>query len=139
MTHSLAGFNGQQPDPKPESYHPREGYRLYSPALHLITASESLSPFGAGGINAYAHCSADTVNRADPVRPFQSGARDRTVLGLVAGIALSILTEGAAMPVVVSLIVSIIADAAIGAGAELDGESLDGVSLTGAKQVSPPV
>lgn len=42
------------------------GYRAYNPALMRFHASDSMSPFGRGGINAYAYCGNDAVNRVDP-------------------------------------------------------------------------
>lgn len=42
------------------------GYRAYSPTLYRFAASDSLSPFGIGGINAYAYCTGDPVNHVDP-------------------------------------------------------------------------
>ncbi|WP_229631864.1 MULTISPECIES: RHS repeat-associated core domain-containing protein [Pseudomonas] len=42
------------------------GYRAYSPTLYRFVASDSLSPFGIGGINAYAYCTGDPVNYIDP-------------------------------------------------------------------------
>lgn len=58
------GFNGE--------YVERHGlyllgsYRAYSPALKLFCSPDSLSPFGAGGLNPYAYCLGDPVNHVDP-------------------------------------------------------------------------
>ena len=43
-----------------------KGYRAYSPALMRFCSPDRVSPFHAGGCNAYAYCSADPINRADP-------------------------------------------------------------------------
>ncbi|MDU9389398.1 RHS repeat-associated core domain-containing protein [Pseudomonas sp. zfem002] len=58
------GFNGE--------YLERSGvyllgsYRAYSPALRRFCQPDNLSPFAAGGLNAYAYCLGDPVNYTDP-------------------------------------------------------------------------
>jgi len=42
------------------------GERLYSPALRRFLAADQASPFDSGGVNRYAYCSGDPVNRIDP-------------------------------------------------------------------------
>lgn len=42
------------------------GYRGYPPAFFRFTVPDSLSPFGAGGVNPYVYCAGDPINRADP-------------------------------------------------------------------------
>lgn len=42
------------------------GYRMYLPSLIRFGAPDSLSPFEAGGLNAYAYCGGNPVNRVDP-------------------------------------------------------------------------
>jgi len=42
------------------------GYRAYNPQLRRFQGPDSLSPFDGGGLNAYAYCEADPVNRHDP-------------------------------------------------------------------------
>ncbi|WP_416147026.1 RHS repeat-associated core domain-containing protein [Pseudomonas syringae] len=43
-----------------------EFYRAYKPLLMRFNGPESLSPLGKGGLNAYAYCVGDPVNRTDP-------------------------------------------------------------------------
>ncbi|ECE0486494.1 RHS repeat-associated core domain-containing protein [Salmonella enterica subsp. enterica] len=62
----LPGFNGERQDPSSGVSHLGNGYRAYSPALRRFTCPDSESPFGVGGINAYAYCNADPVNQTDP-------------------------------------------------------------------------
>jgi len=62
----LPGFNGERCDPVTGNYPLGNGYRTYSPALMRFTCPDSLSPFGAGGINPYAYCAGDPVNHTDP-------------------------------------------------------------------------
>jgi len=42
------------------------GYRAFNPVLMRFNSPDSLSPFGRGGLNAYAYCVGDPVNRSDP-------------------------------------------------------------------------
>ncbi len=62
----LPGFNGEQPDPVTGHYLLGNGYRAYNPALMRFNSPDSMSPFGKGGMNAYAYCVGDPVNRSDP-------------------------------------------------------------------------
>ena len=62
----LPGFNGERPDPLTGHYHLGKGHRTYNPQLMRFNSPDQLSPFGAGGLNAYAYCVGDPVNRSDP-------------------------------------------------------------------------
>ncbi|MCA5968577.1 RHS repeat-associated core domain-containing protein [Pseudomonas sp. P129] len=62
----LPGFNGEQPDPLTGHYLLGNGYRAYNPVLMRFNSPDSMSPFGKGGVNAYAYCVGDPVNRTDP-------------------------------------------------------------------------
>ncbi|MDQ0011175.1 RHS repeat-associated protein [Luteibacter jiangsuensis] len=42
------------------------GERAYSPALRRFIAPDGASPFDGGGVNRYAYCGGDPVNRIDP-------------------------------------------------------------------------
>ncbi|HCS42761.1 MAG TPA: Rhs family protein [Pseudomonas sp.] len=63
---SLLGFNGEQPDPVTGHYHLGNGYRQFNPVLMRFNSPDSWSPFGKGGLNAYAYCSGDPINYVDP-------------------------------------------------------------------------
>ena len=63
---SLLGFNGEPPDPVTGHYHLGKGYRQFNPVLMRFNSPDSWSPFGRGGLNAYAYCSGDPVNLNDP-------------------------------------------------------------------------
>ena len=67
---SSLGFNGEHFQPATASYPLGSGYRQYNPLLMRFTSADSLSPFAAGGINAYAYCLGDPVNRMDPTGHF---------------------------------------------------------------------
>ncbi|GAB7529670.1 RHS repeat-associated core domain-containing protein [Pseudomonas sp. 3A(2025)] len=62
----LPGFNGERPDPVTGHYLLGNGYRAFNPVLMRFNSPDSLSPFGEGGLNAYAYCVGDPVNRVDP-------------------------------------------------------------------------
>lgn len=63
---SVLGFNGQHRNLGTDLYVLGSGYRIYSPTLNRFYSADYLSPFGHGGINAYAYCAGDPVNRDDP-------------------------------------------------------------------------
>ena len=62
----MAAYNGARIDPISNTYHLGNGYRAYSPLLMRFNCPDSFSPFGAGGVNAYAYCGGDPINNADP-------------------------------------------------------------------------
>ena len=63
---SVLGFNGERADPVTGHYLLGNGYRAFNPVLMRFNSPDSFSPFGRGGINGYAYCSAEPVNRTDP-------------------------------------------------------------------------
>ena len=63
---SLLGFNGERPDPVTGHYLLGNGYRAFNPVLMRFNSSDSWSPFGDGGLNAYAYCAGDPINKHDP-------------------------------------------------------------------------
>jgi RHS repeat-associated protein len=131
MEYCLSGFNGKRPDPISGHYHLGNGYRAYNPIPGRFTCPDSWSPFGDGGINPYAYCAGDPVNRADPSGHFSLGQGLGMVLGLVGGFVLGVLTEGMALPIVASLLANMAGDAAIGALSELTTEAVDGQQING--------
>ena len=63
---SLLGFNGERPDPVTGCYLLGNGYRAFNPVLMRFNSPDSWSPFGKGGLNAYAYCMGDPINFHDP-------------------------------------------------------------------------
>ncbi|WP_312317484.1 RHS repeat-associated core domain-containing protein, partial [Stenotrophomonas sp.] len=64
-------FNGELLDAASGCYLLGAGHhRPYSPRLGIFLAADRLSPFGAGGLNPYAYCAGDPVNRSDPTGHF---------------------------------------------------------------------
>jgi len=59
-------FCGEYRDPLTGNYPLGNGHRFYSPTLMRFLRPDNLSPFGRGGMNAYAYCFGDPVNHRDP-------------------------------------------------------------------------
>ncbi|MDF5777182.1 RHS repeat-associated core domain-containing protein [Pseudomonas syringae pv. pisi] len=85
----LPGFNGEQPDPLTGHYLLGNGYRAYNPVLMRFNSPDSMSPFGKGGLNAYAYCVGDPVNRVDPTGHISIG------LAFLSGVLFSAVGAGA--------------------------------------------
>ncbi|KOC89756.1 RHS repeat-associated core domain-containing protein [Winslowiella iniecta] len=66
MNNSVLAFNGERSDAVSHAFHSGNGYRAYPPALMRFHCPDSWSPFAAGGINPYAWCAGDPINRSDP-------------------------------------------------------------------------
>ncbi|MCC8382061.1 RHS repeat-associated core domain-containing protein, partial [Xenorhabdus sp. PB30.3] len=111
----LPGYNGERQDPAGGGYHLGNGYRTYNPVLMRFTAPDSLSPFGAGGLNPYAYCLGDPINRTDP-----SG---HISVGSILGIALGLFGMAAELAAVIPT---------GGASLTLSGAILAGVGFLGA-------
>jgi len=60
------GYNGQLLDCVVQGYLLGNGNRIYSPVLMRFCSPDVLSPFKAGGVNAYVYCGGDPVNFIDP-------------------------------------------------------------------------
>ncbi|MFJ4393654.1 RHS repeat-associated core domain-containing protein [Pseudomonas sp. NPDC089396] len=63
---NLLAFNGQHRDTSTGVYMLGNGHRCYNPTLQRFQSPDELSPFDAGGINAYAYCNGDPINMIDP-------------------------------------------------------------------------
>ncbi|WP_295474926.1 RHS repeat-associated core domain-containing protein [uncultured Pseudomonas sp.] len=60
------GFNGELHEPGLAWQLLGHGYRAYNPALMRFHSPDNRSPFAEGGLNAYAYCRGDPLNRTDP-------------------------------------------------------------------------
>ncbi|MGF1681873.1 RHS repeat-associated core domain-containing protein [Photobacterium minamisatsumaniensis] len=89
------GFNGQRKDPVTGGYHLGNGYRMYNPRIMRFNAADNMSPFGKGGINSYAYCLGDPINKSDPSGHFAiMSLIIGAIVGAVAGAAVSAAAEG---------------------------------------------
>lgn len=80
-------FCGQYRDPLTGNYPLGTGHRFYSPTMMRFLSPDSLSPFGRGGINVYAYCGGEPVNRHDPTgRFFETAALTLRGLGMVSNV-----------------------------------------------------
>ncbi|PWB34052.1 hypothetical protein DCO48_07040 [Pseudomonas sp. SDI] len=59
------GFNGERIDPATGCYLLGQ-YRFFNPLLMRFISPDSWAPLGAGGLNAYAYCVGDPINKVDP-------------------------------------------------------------------------
>ncbi|PMZ99414.1 MULTISPECIES: RHS repeat domain-containing protein [unclassified Pseudomonas] len=96
------GYAGERREPLTGCYM-AAGYRPYDPVLMCFLAPDSESPFGRGGLNAYAYCGADPVNRVDP----DGHSWQAWVLGsagLLLGAATTVASLGSAAPAIATLL-----------------------------------
>lgn len=107
-------FNGERGDPISGIAHLGNGYRSYSPMLMRFHCPDSWSPFGAGGINPYAYCDGDPVNRADPNGHHSMMGWLGIGIGVAAGILLTPLSGGTSLAVALSVVSVITAVASAG-------------------------
>jgi RHS repeat-associated protein len=59
-------FNGQHLESLLHCYFLGNGYRAFNTELMRFMSPDSLSPFSMGGLNGYAYCRNDPINRHDP-------------------------------------------------------------------------
>jgi RHS repeat-associated protein len=59
-------YNGEFNEPQTGTQLLGNGYRAYNFALMRFQSPDSLSPFGAGGVNTYAYCEGEPVLNVDP-------------------------------------------------------------------------
>ncbi|TDR79691.1 RHS repeat-associated core domain-containing protein [Paludibacterium purpuratum] len=104
---TVLGFNGELLDPVSGSYHLGNGTRAYNPILMRFNTPDGYgySPFGAGGLNPYAYCAGDPINRSDPSGHLSW--KGWAGIGLaVAGMALTVASAGALGPVMATVTIA---------------------------------
>jgi len=122
------GFAGQRREPL-TGWQILGDYRPYDPVLMCFLSPDSQSPFGAGGINPYAYCAGDPVNRIDPdghswVTYTLAG------LGLAISVVAAIASFGAAATVAASMATAGWAALTPSAAMIITAATLDLVSLS---------
>nr|WP_326491862.1 RHS repeat-associated core domain-containing protein [Pseudomonas sp. AA27] len=63
---AVLAYCGQARDQLTGHYHLGNGHRTFNPFVMRFHSPDRLSPFGVGGVNAYAYCHGDPVNFHDP-------------------------------------------------------------------------
>lgn len=96
MNICIAGFNSERADPVSGATSLGNGYRYYQSVLLRFHAPDSLSPFGAGGVNPYAYCTGDPINHADPSGHMSGQGWMGIVTGII-GLGLAIFSVGASI------------------------------------------
>lgn len=91
----LLGFNGEVRDPVSGWYLLGRGYRAYNPTLMRFHSPDSLSPFGAGGVNPYVYCAGDPINAADPTGHFERKRNKKGMWGAIMAAIGIVLTVAA--------------------------------------------
>ena len=104
MKDSVLGFNGERLDPISGHYHLGNGYRAYNPVLMRFTCPDSWSPFGDGGINPYAYCAGDPVNRTDPSGHHSFWGWFGIAAGVALGALLTPISGGSSLAVALSVV-----------------------------------
>ena len=74
---SMLGFNGEHLASVTGYYPLGNGHRAFNPSLMRFISPDRLSPFAAGGLNAYAYCQGDPVNFQDPSGQMKSARPSR--------------------------------------------------------------
>jgi RHS repeat-associated protein len=93
---SLLGFNGERREPVTGHHLLGNGYRAFNSVLMRFNSPDSLSPFGKGGVNAYAYCFGDPVNLVDPRGEFGMLAHMINQLGSASVAAVQQVVKGLA-------------------------------------------
>lgn len=92
----LPAFNGERLDVPVNLYHLGNGRRAYDPELMIFLSPDPLSPFDEGGLNSYAYCVGDPINRVDPSGYFSLPTWARwTLTGVALGLTVVTLGFGA--------------------------------------------
>ncbi|MFD3206362.1 RHS repeat-associated core domain-containing protein [Pseudomonas sp. LS_2] len=68
---SPIALNGELYNALTQNYWLGNGRRMFSPSLMRFCSTDTLSPFGVGGVNSYAYSSNDPVNFHDPSGNFR--------------------------------------------------------------------
>lgn len=112
MNNTRLLYCGERYDSVNGTFHLGNGYRQYHPALMRFSCPDSMSPFGAGGVNFYVYCSGDPVNFADPTGHMSWQGIAGIVTGMLA-LAVSVYTAGASVVAEGSIIAALTMSSAI--------------------------
>lgn len=104
MNTNILGFNGERVDPACGYSHLGNGYRACNPVVMRFHSPDSMSPFGAGGINSYAYCAGNPVNLADPTGHHSVGGWLGIGIGVVLGMLLTPVSGGSSLAVALAVV-----------------------------------
>ncbi|RMQ41945.1 hypothetical protein ALQ04_02551 [Pseudomonas cichorii] len=134
--HSLLGFNGEVRDEVSGWYLLGRGYRAYNPTLMRFHSPDSLSPFGAGGLNPYVYCLGDPIGFVDPTGHISRGLLMAfNIVGLVAATIGIVASVGTIAPALSWAFAVYAGSIAAGAGAVGTGVASHVVSDMKTKEV----
>lgn len=106
---AMIGMHGQLIDVidnKVQLYHLGNGARSYSPTMQRFLRPDPYSPFSAGGVNGYAFCNGDPINRTDPSGYLSLGPGLDIFAGMLSTVVALVLvatTAGMASPLLMAL------------------------------------
>ncbi|WP_411565073.1 RHS repeat-associated core domain-containing protein [Pseudomonas shirazensis] len=121
------GYAGERREPLTGWYIPG-GYRPYDPIVMGFLSPDSESPFGRGGLNPYAYCGGDPVNRIDP----DGHAWWKWLVagvGLVLGAVAVVASFGTAAPAVAAIAAGGIGALTASGAAAIGAATLGAISL----------
>ncbi|MGV8864271.1 MAG: RHS repeat-associated core domain-containing protein, partial [Pseudomonas sp.] len=121
----LLAFNGEVRDEASGWYLLGQGYRAYNPTLMRFHSPDSLSPFGAGGVNPYGYCQGNPIAFQDPTG-HSVGKLEHRVFNvnkgaLVTGLLLTVVFTGLAVASLGTATPFIMAVTVLGTGAMITG------------------
>ncbi|MDF0731049.1 hypothetical protein P0Y43_09970, partial [Pseudomonas entomophila] len=126
-TNGPYGYAGERREPLTGWYIPG-GYRPYDPIVMGFLSPDSESPFGRGGLNPYAYCGGDPVNRIDP-----DGHAWWTWLvagiGTALGVVATVASFGAAAPAFAAIAAGGIGALTASGAASIAAATLGAISL----------
>jgi len=143
ISHGFPGYNGELHEPVRGWQMLGNGYRAYSAVLMRFQSPDSLSPFGAGGLRAYAYCGNDPVNLLDHSGHFlQYVGAGLAVAAAVAGAGVAV-AKGADDPHAAAILEKIVLGLGVAAAVAVGGFAVHrGIRAASSRRASraiPPV
>jgi RHS repeat-associated protein len=121
------GYTGERKD-RDVDWYVLGDYRAYNPAVMRFHSPDSASPFGHGGLNAYAYCAGDPVNRCDPSG---EGWLDWLFVGIgIVASGIAIAASGGTLAPAIGAVVSLTATAGQATAVSLVAVDVTSVALS---------
>jgi len=129
----LLAFNGEVRDQASGWYLLGQGYRAYNPTLMRFHSPDSLSPFGAGGVNPYGYCQGNPIAFQDPtghsVGKLEHRIFNVNKSALVTGLLMTAVFTGLAVASLGTATPFIMAVTVLGTGAMITGTGFKTAAL----------